>query len=146
MSKREVTETESQHWESLFCCVSRAWGLIMVCGGHFGFNILITLGLQENHSVSLSSHPMCIPCVCVHFLSHTVTSGQQLLSSTWWWVSISDMDEVGREPWESQITKDTREVWAARITDRTCHIQPPSGRDEAGFWVFHLITCECECN
>lgn len=110
MSKHDVTEAKVSIEKAAFPIVSWLWNLIMACYEHFGFIILITLGLQENHSISLSSHPMCIPCVCVHFLSHTVTSGKQLLSYMWWWVSISDMDEVDEGPWESQGMKDARDM------------------------------------
>lgn len=40
------------------------------------------------------------------------------------------MAEVDGGPWESRSLKDAREVEVARITDRTFHINPPSGRDE----------------
>ena len=51
--------------------------LIMACCGHFGVNILMTLGLQESHSVSWSSHPCAFHvrvCLSCPTLSHLANS------------------------------------------------------------------------
>lgn len=79
--------------------LSWLWSLTAI-SGHIGFHILVILGLQGSHSDSLSPRLMCTPCVCVHFLACTITSGRQLLSRVVMGV-YQCTDEIDRTPGES---------------------------------------------